>query len=214
MGGSVLSRKKVLLIWVILLLVVSFLCVLLLHILPKLLTPEEKEYVDENANNANYYFYDKLWDVPLEERDDYGEYLDLDRELHYKVGNVERTITADNESSYPSEVLFFKKYFEVIRNGDAEAYGKLFTSSYYSKQDAERKEAFTPQMPYDIRIEFVDEEYVSSASYFTYNVYYKLFHNDGSFRDDIHDGERMIQVVVDDTEGELKISSLLYSVRK
>ena len=92
---------------------------------------------------------------------------------------------------------------------NADGYNALFTASYRAAHGD--KEKFTPQMIYDIEVERVDSTFVGNTSTYDFNVYYKIYRNDGTFRDDVYsDATRGIRVVVDDTEGSFKISVLKY----
>jgi|GEM_PF-3348304 hypothetical protein len=202
------KRKKVLLIWTVLLAVLAAAALFFSVLLPKILNSSKN-----SASNVEYidpynYFYDPVW-APLSTRDDYEDFLDLNRFIYFKEGNVTRGISEDNEQSFTDDALFFKKYFDAIEAGDADAYNALFTADY--KAEFGEKEPFTPQMTYDRLIERVSITHSGAVSSYTYNVYYKFFHNDGTFRDDVYsDAERPLQIIIDTSERELKISSLKY----
>lgn len=204
------KRKKALLIWIGLLAVLAAAGVFFSFILPKMTEDGDDGDTGIEYNYVDDYFYEKLW-VPLESRDDYEDYLDLDRNIYVAKGSVTTTMTGDNDSYFTEDELFFKTYFEVLEAGDADAYNELLSDAY--KAEYGLKGAFTPQMTYDRTIEHAGTSYAGTVTYYTFNVYYKFFHNDGTFRSDVYsDAERAMQIVIDTSEGKLKISSIQYYV--
>ena len=201
------SGKKVFAIWAAVLAVVAAAAVFVGVILPR--TSDGSGGANgEDHNNIYDWFYDAKW-VPLEEREDYEDYLDLDRFLYFKEGNVTRGISDENEHQFDEDTLFFKKYFAALEAGDAAAYDALFSDAY--RAEHAKTPEFTPQMTYDRTVERISSDYFGGTSSYTYNLSYKFFHNDGTFRRDVYsDAERTLYIVLDDSSGEIRITELKY----
>ncbi len=200
------KRKKIIAIWAAALL---FTVALFIAVRAIVSSHDDEEAEPVERTNAYAYFYEPQWGVAPEDRDDYEDWAGYDRSVMVRDGAVSDGMTDENETSFREEVRFFRKYFEAIAAGDADAYDRLFTTSYGASHG--RTPAFTPPPIYEQEIERVKTEHAGANSYYTFNVYYKIYHNDGTFRKDIYsDRSRGIQIVVDDTKGELRISSLKY----
>ncbi|MBQ7671374.1 MAG: hypothetical protein IJS45_11770 [Clostridia bacterium] len=202
------NGKKVFAIWAAVFAVVAAAAVFVGIILPRTADNNSGSANEAEYNNLYDWFYDAKW-VPLEEREDYEDYLDLNRFLYFKDGNVTRGISDDNEQQFDEDTLFFKKYFAALEAGDASAYDALFSDAYIAEHG--KTPEFTPQMTYDRTVERVSVDYFGGTSSYTYNVSYKFFHNDGTFRRDVYsDAARTLYIVLDDSSGELKITELKY----
>lgn len=93
---------------------------------------------------------------------------------------------------------FFEKYFDVLKNGDSDSYGKLFTKSYKNNPRGFEKDftrSFPPQELYDITVKEMLRStdssqkytYEGEACFFGYYlVSYKIRKNDGFFRRDLY----------------------------
>ena len=86
----------------------------------------------------------------------------------------------------------------------------MFTEAFFEKY--ERQGAFTPQMIYDTRVESAGIEKNGTATEaYNFAVEYKIFRNDGTFRDDIlSDSSRRLYFRLTDEGGTLKIDSITY----
>lgn len=201
------GKRRILKIWIISLVAVAALALFFSSVLPKLL---EREPV-KNADLINLYdyFYEPEWVGSVEGREGYEEFSGFDRTVKFRDGNVTRGMTPENEGTFRAEELFFKEYFAALEAGDADAYNALFTASYRAEHGD--KEKFTPQMIYDIEVERIAQTIIGNTSTYDFNVYYKIYRNDGTFRNDVYsDAVRGIRLVIDDTEGKFKISALKY----
>lgn len=201
------NGKKVFAVWAALLVVVAAAAVFIGVVLPGM-TENGDDKPTPEYNNLYDYFYDAKW-IPLEEREEYGDYLDLNRFLYFKEGNVTKGISDDNERSFDEDTLFFKKYFDALEAGDAEAYDALFSDDYLAAHG--KTPEFTTQMIYDRTVERLSVDYFGGTTSYTYGVYYKIFRNDGTFCRDVYsDAERALCVTLDDSSGELKITDVKY----
>ncbi len=119
------------------------------------------------------------------------EYMSLNRYLSYTKGSDTYTITNDDYSPYDVTVGFFAEYFESVINGEYETYDKYFTEEYF--EDNSNKERFTPQKLYDINVKYKSSTPIQGATSYIYYVTYKIFENNGTFRNDIEsDSERLL----------------------
>lgn len=199
------KKKKGAVIWVLLLVIVGAAAfVLTQH--PDILGGGDGHIVT-GSGGAYDRFYDPVFGISIEESEDYDEYLELDRYIHYKNGGVSVALTGGEADPPGGEVRFFIDYFDAVMSGDSDAYNSMFTKDYLESHG--EKAAFTPQMIYDIQVERVSTAGVSSA----FDVSYKIFRNNGTFRNDIYsDASRTVRIVIDDSEGKYKISDLKYFV--
>lgn len=112
-----------------------------------------------------------------------SEYMEKNRYIAYTKGNDTYIITDGDYSGYDSTVEFFARYFDTVINGRYEEYDSYFTEGYFEEQT--NKERFTPQKLYDIEIKFISTSTVEDAISYIYYVDYKIFENNGTFRNDI-----------------------------
>ena len=198
------KKKKGAVIWVLLLVIVGAAAfVLTRH--PDILAGGG--HVVTGSGGAYDRFYEPVFGISLEESEKYDEYLELDRYIHYKNGSVSVALTGGEADPPGEEVRFFTDYFNAVISGDSDAYNSMFTKDYLESHG--EKSAFTPQMIYDIQVERVSTGGTSSA----FDVSYKIFRNNGTFRNDIYsDASRTVRIVIDDSEGKYKISDLKYFV--
>jgi len=136
-------------------------------------------------------------------------YMELDRDLHYKNGSETIMITDANSEFYGQDILFFKTYFDYAIHGDYEAYNTLFTEHYYETN--EPYHSFTQQMIYDIEIEKLSETDNAHGKIYAYNVSYKIYRNNGTFRNDIgSDGAKTLYFELVEEKGTLLIDRITY----
>ena len=137
------------------------------------------------------------------------EYMDLDRELHYKDGGETVMVTDANLEFYGKDVQFFKRYFALVIAGDYDAYNAQFTDHYYETN--EPYYSFTQQMVYDILIEKLSVKEEAGRTVYAYNVSYKIFRNNGTFRNDIDsDASRVLYFELVESGGTVKIDRITY----
>lgn len=196
--------KKGVVIWTALFITVGA-AALLFGILPRFVSNEVGRTVT-GSGGAYDFFYDAQY-VPLEEQEGYSEYLELDRYVHYKNGAQSIAVTEESASRIGEEASFFVSYFDAVISGDAERYNSMFSDEYLEAHG--EKSAFTPQMVYDIEVERISSD--SDADVFF--VSYRIFRNNGTFRNDIYsDASRKVQIILERSDGVCKISDLKYFV--
>ena len=202
--------KKAIIIWAAVLVLLAAASYVLLQF-PELFDRESGTVEVTGSNGFYDFFYEPDYSLKLSDYEDYADYLELDRALYYKKGNQTVGISDDQLDSYPDEVRFFGRYFDAIIDGDAKSYNLMFTEGYYETH--EEKERFTPQMVYDMLIEQLSVSSEGNVTEYVFDVSYKIFENNGTFRDDIYsDASRTQRITIDDSEGEFKISSIQYYV--
>ena len=158
--------------------------------------------------NISYIFYDSDYDL-----DPFADetYMQYDRLVHYTNGAVSVGLTEAEAVDYNDAVRFFVKYFETAVAGDAETYNTFFTEKYY--RDNKPYDRFAPQMIYDIWVEQLSENVRSDGTtVWTFNVAYKIYRNDGTFRNDIpSDGSKtLLFTLVGNGAGNVKIDAIDY----
>ena len=93
-------------------------------------------------------------------------------------------VLEDEMNDYNEAVRFFVEYFETVIAGDVDTYNSYFSDEYYKIY--EPYSLFAPQMIYDIEVEQLSEKINSDGTTdWTFNVKYKIYKNDGTFRNDI-----------------------------
>ena len=102
-------------------------------------------------------------------------------------------------------VLFLYDFLQMIIAGEEDAYNACFTDNYIDEYGTQA--AFPPQMLYDMRIAFYSQEGSNEDLRITYQLDYRFYQNDGTFRRDVgSDAIRPVYVVlVKDTEGNIRI---------
>lgn len=136
-------------------------------------------------------------------------YMELDRDIHYKNGSETIMITDANSEFYSQDVLFFRTYFDYAIHGDYEAYNALFTEHYYETN--EPYHSFTQQMIYDIEVEKLSETDNDRGKIYAYNVSYKIYRNNGTFRNDIgSDGAKTLYFELLEADNTILIDRITY----
>lgn len=139
------------------------------------------------------------------------EYAQLDRQIYYTYGAETVALDETDLEGYGDDIRFFADYFDTVISGDYTKYNTLFTEEYFKKN--EKTCDFTAQMLYDIRIEKLSEETENGKKHFGYNVSYKIFRNNGTFRNDIgSDGSRTLYFSLVWEDGRILIDYIDYYV--
>lgn len=119
---------------------------------------------------------------------EYSAYQQLDRSIMYMEYDSGEILTEENYESAGIASSFFYSYFDAIIRGDAERYRSMLTENYIN--DFEPPKQFTMQMLYDIEVNRTQiswsEEYNGNpVTVYCFAVKYKIFENNGTFRNDI-----------------------------
>lgn len=165
---------------------------------------EEQNKISSMYSNRiiSYDFYPSEYDVDITKDE---KYMQLNRYIQYTDGAETYTITDEDYAKYGKPVEFFAEYFEIVRRGDTEAYNDLFTDHYYETNEPYYR--FATQKIYDISLQKLSEE--NSGDKYAFNVTYKIYRNDGTFRNDIDsDGSKTLYFELVNENGVLKIDRI------
>lgn len=114
-------------------------------------------------------------------------YLALDSKVYYtRYGQVTVLESGETEENLP-QCTFFRRYFDCLQNGDSSAYPSFFTAKCLADENFTLPERFTKQGVYDIHVTLhsMRGDEGSEGHYEIYEVSYRIFENDGTFRRDI-----------------------------
>lgn len=145
------------------------------------------------------------------------EYMSCGRSIKYSDENTEYVLTKENSAEISPSAAFFYNYINCIINGDYQSYPSYFTEEYRSDENAHLPEKFTMQGLYDIHIDLYQP--ASTVNYNggevfreIYEVSYRIFQNNGTFRDDIlpEDTRTLVFELYVGTGGDAYINSIGY----
>lgn len=186
------KARRAVIILICIMAVLGIVSLILLHLEPKLTESEaassDKDSVGMYGSGQSYIYYPADEDIDPSALNDY---LGLDRGIYYTHGAETVVIDEDKTDNLSDDVKFFIKYFTAVKDGDYTAYNSMFTEDYYKTN--EPYYSFTKQMLYDINIEKLSEDTSGADTVYEYNVSYKIFRNNGTFRNDIgSDGSKTL----------------------
>ena len=120
----------------------------------------------------------------------------LDRSIMYMEYDSGFELTDQNYADAGIASAFFYQYFDAIIRGDATRYRNMLTENYID--DFEPPQKFTMQMLYDIEVNRIQsswsEEYKGkTVTVYNFAVKYKIFRNNGTFRNDIASNQSTTQ---------------------
>ncbi len=202
------KRKKRALIFAVTVIVLGTISAVLLPII----NHYENKTDDEPTNMYSDELHSYIFHTPDYDLDvtTVEEYMELDRMLYYKYGAEEYGIDG-NAEDYGRDVAFFAEYFDIVISGKWEEYNNLFTDHYYETEKPRNR--FAPQMIYDMHIEKLWVGGENGEDRYAYNVSYRIYRNNGTFRNDIDSGAaKTLYFELVDVEGELKIDRITYYV--
>ena len=137
-----------------------------------------------------------------------AEYLGLDHRVFYSDPTTGATYSLEEADLPTAEPFarFFYYYFETVMQGDATGYAVHFSDAYLTENELPGD--FTVQMIYDIHVRpyLVDGTDERSA----YLVDYKIYRNNGTFRDDMgSNASRTLLFYLVEENGELCIDGIV-----
>ena len=183
---------------------------LLLLVLASVLIDMYESNQEPTNNEINFDFYVPDYNEDIFQNEEYidkiaGGFISLEKN-GTTVG-----INRESASEYGNEVDFIVEMLYDIINGDHTEYNSRFSSEYY--KDHARKEKFTMQMLYDVKISYVSEKIVDTDNgkytEYVYTIEYRILRNNGTFRRDIGNGARLQYLTITDKTGELRIDALV-----
>lgn len=202
------NRKKYALIFIAVALIIGILSGVLLYLIDRADQSKNSDLTNMYSDELHsYIFYKPDYDLDVTT---VAEYMELDRMLYYKEGSEEFGITDDAED-YGEAVVFFEKYFKSVIAGDWEAYNEMFTENYFETN--EPKIRFAPQMIYDMHISKLWERSETGRTVYAFDVSYRIYRNNGTFRNDIDSGAaKTLYFELVEINGEVKIDRITYYV--
>ena len=208
--GGMSKRKKLIIAIAVLTALAALSYVLTLY--PDLFTKKDDSPKSMYSDKlVSYSFYKSDYDLDVTT---VPEYMELDRAIHYKVGNVSTLLTDNDIDGSDASVKFFRTYFDTLRRGDWEEYNTYFTDEYYKSNDPYT--IFAPQMIYGIEIELVSlTPKEDGTTVYDYNVDYMIFRNDGTFRNDMGSdaSKKLYYELIEYPDGSVKIDLISYYKR-
>ena len=206
------AKKKIIIILIIVsavLLVMYALTLILPMLFEKLSSKEE-----EGSVKFNFYEPDYDEDIFTDE-----EYIALIKDgfLSYDDGaNSISQISSDDIDQFGDHVELISNLVYSIQNGDSELYNSFFSDEYLSQNG--KKENFTMQKIYDVTITYYGVEEVSdkTGNYtrYIYKLKYRIYENNGTFRQDIDEDAKTQYIVITERTGKLLIDSISTSKYK
>lgn len=146
-------------------------------------------------------------------------YLVKDLTPSYSRNGLTEDLATANDYPYTD---FFKAYFKALADGDGDALNALYSEVYFRNHP--RIPAFSRQYLYDVTVNYFDEAEITVAdsaedekyigrtlAYF--EVTYRIYQNDGSFRRDIVDDIAITQIftlLLDKSGANPKLNSISY----
>lgn len=173
------------------------------------------EYISLNniEEEYNYNFYPANYDEDIFEDERYleliqGEYVRFcDASTNLTVG-----VNMEALEEYPEEVRFMLEGLLDAINGDYESYNSRFSQEYYKNNKP--YERFTMQKIYDVTLTLqssesvTDEETGRNYTKYSFALQYKIYQNNGTFRNDSQNGTKKQYFTVTNRTGELLIDSV------
>lgn len=177
------DKRKIKKALIVIVCVLAVLCLLAgaLSLVTKLLEGEVSEvsYDDYRFFEADYnknIMEDKL-------------YLSLDRAINFERFGTELVLTQGNAADIAPAADLFYRYINCIIMGDYQSYTSFFTSECLNSDKFKAPERFTMQGLYDINIKLfrADSKEINGVDGVCeiYEVSYRIFENNGTFRNDI-----------------------------
>ena len=174
------------------------------------------KYNFKKNNNAlppiNYDFYPADFEENIYEDE---EYIDLIENgfLYYTDESMGVTVGIERETAinYGKDIQFMVEYVYTIINGEADKYNAYFSDTYYKYHN--KHEPYTMQKLHDVNIAKLEEIQESDRKNGNYTRYefslsYKIYENNGTFRNDIGDGYRTQYISVSNKNGKMLIDSI------
>ncbi len=154
--------------------------------------PKISELLESREEESNkYYFYPVIVDENIY-ADKY--YLQLDRNYYFEDPSYGTTVSFDPDSleevpeDYKLPVSCIVRFLDFARDGECEKLKDLYSDIFY-KNGYTSKTNFTPQKIYEAKITYYDSGTVSESlgtwSTWYFWVEYKIYKNNGTFRDDM-----------------------------
>ncbi len=140
-------------------------------------------------------------------------YLAQNRNIYFGRFGNENVLTAENAENISPAAGMFYEYFDCLVMGDYENYSSFFTQKCLADKNFTLPERFTMQGIYDVHINMfradVIDEGSGNAVCEIYEVSYRIFENNGTFRTDIlPDETRTLVFEIYIVDGVAKINAI------
>ncbi|MBO5869189.1 MAG: hypothetical protein J6Q89_00415 [Clostridia bacterium] len=116
-------------------------------------------------------------------------YLSKNRDIYYNRFGTETILTESNVDDISLSARFFYDYFNCVINGDYQTYPEFFTKNCLESEGFSLPEKFTMQGLYNIHVDLYTAEAkeVDGVEVISeiYEVSYRIFENNGTFRSDV-----------------------------
>lgn len=145
--------------------------------------------IDFTKNEESIYFFPADYDEdPLTDL----VYVSKNREIMFmdNAGNGEPLTDKDAETGGVRALMY--KYFTALMTGDAESHSNLLTKEYKSNFVVQKR--FTAQKVYDINISFLTGDSDGGKYLEKYQVSYRIYENNGTYRADV--GSNIAKIMV------------------
>lgn len=180
MTNNNFNKKAVLKRIIVAVIAVFLLLIVVLGVLALLSVIIKRDKVDFTDKDESIYYFSA----------DYS--ADLDKDLIYSAKDTDVFFTdhtgfgeylteADSDINSTRGLLY--RYFQSLKNGDGAAHAALLSGEY--KKNFVVQTRFTPQKVYDIKVDFLTGDSINGKYVEKYNVTYKIYKNDGTYRADI-----------------------------
>lgn len=201
-GDSVRAREEAVRRKILKVILIFSVVVIALYVLFALINPEAlmDRWLHGEQEKEEIFFYDRDDELNSLVNEDY---LQMDSRMFYHnpYEGTTYSIEEDQLEQESDEVIFFYQYFDAIRCGDEVAYSRLLSSGFSGDDPIE----FTQQMIYDITV----YPQTDGGEIVSYRVDYRIYRNNGTFRDDVgSDTIRPLMITLTKEGGELKIASI------
>ena len=165
---------------------------------------------DEDNAPIDYDFYPADYDENIYNDREYIEKID-NGFIYYTdfSNNVTLGVERETAAEHGDDVAFMVDYIYSIIEGDHSKYNGFFSDAYYESNDSHGE--FTMQKLYDVNITKESAEPITEDGDYTKYIFvveYKIFKNNGTFRNDIGDGSKKQYITVTDRTGELEIDAI------
>ena len=211
-----ITPKTVLVVLSVVVVVASFFVVRWLYGLSEEETeryvPDSWIQMDEGREDREIFLYTPDWDTDISTL---AAYQALVNDIIYSPDGA-NTIAVD-KNTYVSVggngLKFMAEYVDTIISGDHEKLNSMFTEDYF--KDHKKYSAFPQQKLFEIRItkySYSSPEYQdSTTSDLYYIISYRIYRNDGLFRNDIDDSCELPQLikVLRYPDGTMKIDDVI-----
>lgn len=197
-------KKDVKINHVLLILIVAILSVSLILCLVFFLPPKDEEKGSDEQ--IHYYVADYEEDIFQNKA-----YMSFERGLLFSSGGVDQLFHYDiNFSEASPECQFFLEYFHSVILGEYDSVSDFYIDGYFEKEPK-----FTMQMIYEPYVMFhsVSEEEIDGekAELLNFHVRYKIFRNNGTFREGVASNIAVPQIyqILKMSDGSFRIYRIL-----